>query len=341
MPESVVILSAVRTAIGSFGGSLCGMPPVEMGAAVSKEAIARSGLDPSRIEQAVFGNIIHTEPRDMYLARAASLLAGVDIDTPALTLNRLCGSGLQAIVSGAQTILLGDAATVLVGGTESMSRSPHSTRSIRTGRKMGDIQFTDMLIGVLSDPFGAGHMGATAENVARDKSVSREEQDALAAESHRRAVRAIDAGFFTDQILPVEVAAGRETNRFEVDEHPRRDVTAEGLSGLKPVFVKDGSVTAGNASGINDGAAALVLMSEDRAVDEGWEPMARIVGYAHAGVEPSMMGIGPVTAVRRLLEKTGLSLADIDVIESKETPSYYPSSGTSGIGNGHARGSCF
>jgi len=318
MGQSVVILSGVRSAIGSFGGSLQDVPPIELGAAVAKEAIARSGVAAEDVDQAVFGNIIHTEPRDMYLSRAVSLAAGVKLDTPALTLNRLCGSGLQAIVSGAQSIMLGDATTVLAGGAESMSRSPHSTRSIRSGQRMGDMQFTDMLIGVLNDPFGAGHMGVTAENVARDKGISREAQDELAIESHRRAIGAIDAGRFDGQIVPIEVRDRRQTRVFDKDEHPRRDVTLDGLASLRPVFQKDGTVTAGNASGINDGAAAVMLMSETAAEKAGLAPMARIVGYAHAGVEPSRMGIGPVPAVERLLARTGLTVGDFDVIESNE-----------------------
>jgi len=318
MAESVVILSGARTAIGSFDGSLSSIPPIELGAAAAKAAIDRSGVDAEEIDQAVFGNIIHTEPRDMYLSRAVSIAAGVKLDTPALTLNRLCGSGLQAIISGAQSIMLGDASTMLVGGAESMSRSPHATRSIRTGHKMGDLAFTDMLIGVLSDPFDGAHMGVTAENVAKDKGISRETQDKIAVESHRRAINAIDKGFFKDQIIPIEVKSRRETVSFDTDEHPRRDATLDGMASLRPVFQKDGSVTAGNASGINDGAAALVLMSETAAQKAGRTPLARIVGYAHAGVDPTRMGIGPVPAVRRLLERTGLKIEDFDVIESNE-----------------------
>jgi acetyl-CoA C-acetyltransferase len=318
MAESVVILSGARTAIGSFDGSLSSIPPIELGAAAAKAAIDRSGVDAEEIDQAVFGNIIHTEPRDMYLSRAVSIAAGVKLDTPALTLNRLCGSGLQAIISGAQSIMLGDASTMLVGGAESMSRSPHATRSIRTGHKMGDLAFTDMLIGVLSDPFDGAHMGVTAENVAKDKGISRETQDKIAVESHRRAINAIDKGFFKDQIIPIEVKSRRETVSFDTDEHPRRDATLDGMASLRPVFQKDGSVTAGNASGINDGAAALVLMSETAAQKASRTPLARIVGYAHAGVDPTRMGIGPVPAVRRLLERTGLKIEDFDVIESNE-----------------------
>jgi len=318
MAESVVILSGARTAIGSFDGSLSSIPPIELGAAAAKAAIDRSGVDAEEIDQAVFGNIIHTEPRDMYLSRAVSIAAGVKLDTPALTLNRLCGSGLQAIISGAQSIMLGDASTMLVGGAESMSRSPHATRSIRTGHKMGDLAFTDMLIGVLSDPFDGAHMGVTAENVAKDKGINRETQDKIAVESHRRAINAIDKGFFKDQIIPIEVKSRRETVSFDTDEHPRRDATLDGMASLRPVFQRMDRVTAGNASGINDGAAALVLMSETAAQKAGRTPLARIVGYAHAGVDPTRMGIGPVPAVRRLLERTGLKIEDFDVIESNE-----------------------
>lgn len=318
MSEHVVILSGARTAIGTFDGSLAGIAPIELGAEASKAAIARAGIDAQEIDQAVFGNIIHTEARDMYLSRAVSVAAGAKDDTPALTLNRLCGSGLQAVISGAQSIMLGDATTVLAGGAESMSRAPHSTRAVRTGQKMGDLSTTDMLLGALNDPFGTGHMGVTAENVAADRGITRETQDAIALESHRRAIAAIDAGHFKEQIVPIEVKRRRETVAFDTDEHARRDVTAEGLAGLRAVFQKDGTVTAGNASGINDGAAALVLMSENAAEKAGRTPMARIVGYGHAGVDPTRMGIGPIPAVRRLLERTGLKVDDFDVIESNE-----------------------
>lgn len=317
MAEDVVIVSGTRTAIGTFGGSLAGTPPTTLAAAVVAEALKRAGVSGEQVGHVVFGHVIPTEPRDAYISRVAAIEGGVPKEAPALTVNRLCGSGLQAIVSAAQAIMLGDAEVAVAGGAENMSRSPHMLSAARTGQKMGDLKAVDFMIGVLNDPFGAGHMGVTAENVAKRFDVSRESQDAFAVESQRRARAAIEAGRFRDQILPIYVERKRETIAFDTDEHPKA-TTAEDLAKLRPAFAKDGTVTAGNASGINDGAAALVLMSSDRARRDGAKPLARIVGYAHAGVEPSEMGIGPAPAVRKLLERTGLRAPDFDVIESNE-----------------------
>ncbi|BCH28231.1 3-ketoacyl-CoA thiolase [Mesorhizobium sp. L-8-10] len=318
MTESVVILAGARTAIGTFGGALAGQEPAKLGAAVATEAMKRAGIDKADVGHVVYGNVIPTGPRDAYLARVASIEAGIPQEVPAMTLNRLCGSGVQAIVSAAQNIMLGDAEIALAGGAEVMSRAPHYLQSGRFGQKMGDAVMADGLTGVLTDPFGNGIMGITAENVAARWSISREDQDAFAAESQRRTAAAAASGHFADQILPLEVTAGRKTIQFDTDEHPKPDTTAESLAGLKPVFRKDGSVTAGNSSGINDGAAAIVLTSEARATKASLTPLARIVGYAHAGVEPGVMGIGPVPAVRALLARTGLKTDDFDVIESNE-----------------------
>jgi len=269
-------------------------------------------------QHVVFGNVIVTEPRDAYLARVAGVEGGAPREAPALTLNRLCGSGVQAIISAAQMVMLGDIDVAVAGGAESMSRAPHLLQAGRFGQKMGDVAAVDQLTGALTDPFGNGIMGITAENVAQRWQIGREEQDAFALESQRRTGAAIEAGRFRDQILPVEVKRGRAMATFDTDEHPKPETTAATLAGLRPAFRKDGSVTAGNSSGINDGAAAVVLMDEALAQREGRTTLARIVGYAHAGVEPSEMGIGPVPAVRRLLERTGLDISDFDVIESNE-----------------------
>lgn len=316
--REVVFLSGVRTAIGSFGGALKSVPPTELGAKVAAEALRRSGIAPQEIGHVVFGHVINTEPRDMYLARVAAVDAGIPVETPALTLNRLCGSGAQAIVSAAQSILLGDADYALAGGAESMSRAPYSSPGARFGVKMGEAVMYDMMLGALNDPFGGGHMGITAENVAARHNISREAQDSLAVESQHRAALAIRDGRFKEQILPLEIEAGRTTVTFDTDEHVRADTSHATLSGLRPVFRKDGSVTAGNSSGINDGAAAVVLADRALAEARGLKPMARLVGYAHAGVAPDVMGIGPIPAVQKLFEKTGLTAADFDVIESNE-----------------------
>ncbi len=318
MSKDVVVLDGARTAIGTFGGSLAGTPPTALAAAVAKEAMKRSQVEPGQIETAVFGHVINTEARDMYLGRVAAVEAGVSEDAPGLTVNRLCGSGAQAIVSAAQHIMLGDVDYALAGGAESMSRSPHATQSIRTGTKMGDVSFADMMIGALSDPFGVGHMGVTAENVAAENQITREQQDAFAVESQKRAAAAIEAGRFKDQILPIEVKVKREMVAFDTDEHPKAGTTVESLAKLRPAFQKDGTVTAGNASGINDGAAAIVLASADAADKAGLKPRARLLGYAHAGVRHEVMGIGPVPAVTKLLQKLGMSVDDFDVVESNE-----------------------
>ncbi len=319
MVKDVVILDGARTAIGTFGGSLAGIAPTALATAVAREAMSRSEVDPKQIGHSVFGHVINTEPRDMYMGRAAAVDAGVSEDAAALTVNRLCGSGAQAIVSAAQHIMLGDVDYALAGGAESMSRSPHSTQSIRTGAKMGDISMTDMMIGALSDPFGVGHMGVTAENVAAAHNITREQQDAFAVESQKRAAAAIEAGHFDSQILPIEVKVRREMVSFATDEHVKGSTTMESLAKLRPAFKRDGgSVTAGNASGINDGAAALVLASADAAEKAGLKPRARLLGYAHAGVPHEVMGIGPIPAVTTLLNKINMSADQFDVIESNE-----------------------
>ena len=313
----IVILGSARTAIGTFGGALAGVAPTTLAATASKAAMARSGIDPALIEHVVFGNVINTEPQDMYLGRVAAMQAGIPESVPAMNVSRLCGSGAQAIVSSAQMLMLGDADFALAGGAENMSRAPYITPAARWGQKMGDVKSMDMLLGTLNCPFGSGHMGVTAENVAAQYGISREEQDAFALESQTRAAKAIEAGYFEDQIVPVEVKVRREVVEFKVDEHPKA-TSAEALASLRPAFQKDGTVTAGNASGINDGAAALVLARRGAAEKAGLEPIARILGYAHAGVAPDVMGIGPIPAVQSLLERTGLSVDDFDVIESNE-----------------------
>ena len=316
--DDVVILSGVRTGIGSFGASLKDIPPTELGAKCVREAVSRAQIDPNEVGSCVFGNVIHSEPRDMYMARVAGIGGGLPIGTPAITVNRLCGSGLQAIVSAAQQIMLGDVSIAVAGGAESMSRAPYSVPAARWGQKMGDAKVTDMMVAALHDPFGNGHMGITAENVAAKWKVTRDEQDAFALESQRRAVKARDAGFFKDQILPIEIETRKGKIVFDKDEYIRDDASADGLRALKPAFKKDGSVTAGNASGINDGAGAVVLMSAKDAQARGLKPMARILGYGHAAVEPSEMGIGPVPAVQNVMKKIGMRVSDMDTIESNE-----------------------
>jgi len=316
--EEVVIVAGVRTAIGDFGGSLKDLSPTELGSRVIAEAVRRAGVEPAEIGHVVMGNVIQTEPKDMYLARVAAMGAGIPAETPALTVNRLCGSGLQAVVSAAQSLALGDCSIAVAGGAESMSRSGYLMPAARWGTKMGDAPVVDMMLGALNDPFGNGHMGITAENVAASHGITREAQDSFAAESHRRAAAAISEGRFAEQILPVEVKVKKDVVAFATDEHVRADVSADKLAALRPAFKKDGTVTAGNASGLNDGAAALVLMTAAEASRRGLKPMARVTGYAHAGVDPSVMGLGPVPAVRTLLAKTGLKVEDFDVIESNE-----------------------
>lgn len=315
--EDIVILDGARTAIGTFGGSLATTPPTALGVHVAKEAMTRSGVSPDQIGHVAMGHVINTEPRDMYLSRVTAIEAGIPDGTPAMNVNRLCGSGLQAIVSCAQNLMLGDAAFALAGGAESMSRGPHILQSARFGQKMGDTGAVDMMLNALMCPFGTGHMGVTAENVAREHGITREDQDAFAMESQRRAQVAIEGGVFTSQIAPIEIKVKRQAVMFDTDEHPKA-TTPEALAGLRAAFAKDGSVTAGNASGINDGAAAVVMATGAAAAAAGLKPRARILGYAHAGVRPEVMGIGPVPAVKTLLDKLDMKVGDFDVVESNE-----------------------
>jgi acetyl-CoA acetyltransferases len=317
--REVVIVSGVRTAIGKFGGSLKDVPPTELAALVVREVLARSNVAGDQVGHVVFGNVIATEPKDMYMARVAAINGGVSESAPALTVNRLCGSGLQAIISAAQAILLGDADVAIGGGAENMSRAPYITPDARFGVRMGDARLVDMMLGALNDPFHTVPMGITAENVAQKYGITREQQDALAMESHRRAAHAIAEGRFKEQIVPVtRKVKGKEVS-FDTDEHVRPDVSLDDLSGMRPAFQKTGgTVTAGNASGINDAAAAVLMMERGAAEQRGVKPLARLVSYAHAGVDPLYMGIGPVPATRIALERAGLSIHDIDVIEANE-----------------------
>ena len=314
----IYIVSAVRTAIGGFGGALKDLPLADLATAVTRAATERSGVAAEQIGHVVMANVIPTEARDAYLSRVAAMNAGIPKETPAFNVNRLCGSGLQAIVSAAQCLLLGDAEVALAAGAESMSRGPYLLPQARWGARMGDLQGIDYTVGVLHDPFEHFHMGITAENVAAKQGISRQMQDELALTSQRRAARAQAEGRFDSQIVPLELKTRKGTVQFAVDEHVRADVTAEQLAGMKTVFKKDGTVTAGNASGINDGAASLVLATGDAVRRLGLKPLARLVGYAHAGVEPELMGLGPIPATRKVLEKTGLKVQDLDVIESNE-----------------------
>lgn len=313
----IVILDGARTAIGTFGGALASTAPIDLATVATEAALERSGVEGGQIGHVVFGHVINTEPRDMYLSRVAAMQAGIPEGTPAMNVNRLCGSGAQAIVSAVQSLMLGDADFALAGGAESMSRSPYIVPEARFGAKMGDVRSLDMMVGALSCPFGTGHMGVTAENVATEHQITRQEMDEFAMTSQTRAAAAIEAGRFESQIAPVQVRVRRDMVDFKTDEHPKA-TSLEALSGLRPVFKKDGAVTAGNASGINDGAAAIVLATAAAAEKAGLKPKARILGYAHAGVRPEVMGIGPIPAVRKLLERTGLSVDDFDVIESNE-----------------------
>ena len=313
----IVILDGARTAIGAFGGALAGTSPIDLCTTVATAALDRSGVTPDQIGHVAIGHVINTEPRDMYLSRVAAMQAGIPESTPAMNVNRLCGSGVQAIVSMIQTLQLGDAEFALAGGAESMSRSPFIISDQRWGAKMGDVNTQDMMLGALNCPFGTGHMGITAENVAREHGISRADQDAFALQSQDRAAAAINAGYFDRQITPVQVRVKRNTVDFLRDEHPKT-TTLETLGGLRAVFEKDGTVTAGNASGLNDGAAAIVMATADAAKAAGLTPKFRIIGYAHAGVRPEVMGIGPIPAVQKLLAKTGLVASDFDVIESNE-----------------------
>ncbi|KYC20621.1 MULTISPECIES: acetyl-CoA C-acyltransferase family protein [Pseudomonas] len=314
----IYVVSAVRSAIGGFGGSLKDLPLADLASAITRAAIERSGVAAEQVGHLVMGTVIPTEPRDAYLARVAAMNAGIPKETPAFNVNRLCGSGLQAIVSAAQCLLLGDTDVAVAAGAESMSRGPYLLPQARWGARMGDLQGIDYTVGVLQDPFEHFHMGITAENVAAKHGITREMQDELALTSQRRAARAIAEGRFNSQIVPLELKTRKGSVQFSTDEHVRGEVTAEQLAGMKAVFKKDGTVTAGNASGINDGAGGLVLATGDAVRRLGLKPLARLVGYAHAGVEPELMGLGPIPATRKVLEKTGLSVQDLDVIESNE-----------------------
>jgi acetyl-CoA C-acetyltransferase len=317
--EEIFVLSGVRTPIGKYGGGLASVPPCDLAAKVVREAVGRAGVSPGDVGQVMFGNVIHTERRDMYLSRVAALNGGLDASTPALTVNRLCGSGMQAIISAAQAIMLGDCQVAVAGGAESMSRAPYWLPSMRWGQRMNDGVAIDAMTGALTDPFEDCHMGVTAENVATEYGVSREDQDALAVQSHQRAAAAQAGGYFTGQILPIEIPGRKgQVTVVGADEHVRADVTLEGMAKLRPAFSKDGTVTAGNASGINDAAAAVVLASESFVRGSGLTPMGRLVGYAHAGVEPRIMGMGPVPATRTVLDRTGIKLDEIDVFEVNE-----------------------
>ena len=317
--REVVVVSGVRTPIGTFGGSLKDIPPTQLGALVVAEAMKRAAVKGEEIGHVVFGHVLNTEPKDMYLGRVAAVNGGVAKETPCLTLNRLCGSGLQAIVSAAQTIMLGDADIAIGGGAECMSRGPYIIPSGRWGQRMGDMKAIDMMVGALHDPFDVVHMGVTAENVAAKWGITRDEQDQLAVESHRRAANATKAGYFKSQILPIEVKGKKGPTVFDTDEHFREGTSMADMAKLKPVFVKEnGTVTAGNASGINDGAAAVVMMERSVAEKRGLKPLARLVAYGHAGVDPKYMGIGPVPASRKALERAGITVSQLDVIEANE-----------------------
>jgi acetyl-CoA C-acetyltransferase len=319
--NDVVVLSATRTGIGRYGGGLASVPPADLGATVVREAVKRSGVEPEEfgtVGQCVFGNVIHTQPRDHYLSRVVAVNGGLPVTMPAMTVNRLCGSGLQAIVSASQVIMLGDAQVAVAGGAESMSRGPYWLQDMRWGARMGDTKAIDPVVGALNDPFASCHMGVTAENVAEDYGISREDQDALAVESHRRAAAATEAHYFDEQITPVQVMVKKKAVDYVADEHFRTDASLEGMARLRPAFSKEGTVTAGNASGMNDAASAVVLASSGYADSHGLQPMGRLVDYSLAGVEPRVMGIGPVPATRMLLDKTGLKLDDIDVFEVNE-----------------------
>ena len=319
MTREVVVVSGVRTAIGTFGGSLKDTPPTELATLVVRESLARAGVDGKDVGHVVFGHVVNTEPKDMYLSRVAAVNGGCGEGTPAFNVNRLCGSGLQAIISASQSILLGDTDVAIGGGAENMSRGPYASLATRFGARMGDTKMIDMVVGALHDPFQTIHMGVTAENIAAKWGISREEQDALAVQSHNRAQKAIEAGYFTEQIVPVMLKSRKGDVAYSLDEHFRPNCTLADMAKLKPVFLKEnGTVTAGNASGINDAAAAVVLMEAGAAKARGLKPMARLVAYAHAGVDPKYMGIGPVPATQMALKKAGLTVNDLDVIEANE-----------------------
>lgn len=316
--RDVMVMSGVRTAIGKYGGGLKDMPPCDLAALVTREAVARSGVEPADIGHSVFGNVIHTEPRDMYLGRVAAINGGLPVETPAFTLNRLCGSGLQAIISASQAVILGDADAAVAGGAESMSRGQYWLPRMRWGARMGDANALDAVVGALTDPFDDCHMGVTAENVAEKWGISREDQDALAVESHRRAAAATEAGYFKDQIVPVPLKTRKGTVEFTTDEHIRGGVDLPAMAKLRPAFAGSGSVTAGNSSGVNDAAAAVVLMERSAMEARGLHPLGRLVAYSHAGVEPRYMGIGPVPAIRKVLDKAGMKVDEMDIIELNE-----------------------
>ncbi|MFM1806208.1 MAG: hypothetical protein RL212_467 [Pseudomonadota bacterium] len=318
MARDVVVLSAVRSAIGGFGGSLSGMEPAELAGTVMKEAVNRSGVDPQQINYVTVGNCIPTESRFPYVARVAAIQAGLPMDSVAMAVNRLCSSGLQGIVTTSQAIMLGDCEYGVGGGVEVMSRGIYGVPTARTGARMGDTKMIDMMVATLTDPFGAGHMGITAENLATKWNISREEQDALAVESHRRAAAAIAEGRFKSQITPITMQTRKGDVVFDTDEHVKANTTMESLGKMRPAFKKDGSVTAGNASGINDGAAFFVLASADAAAKAGQKPMARLVSYALAGVPNDIMGEGPIPASKIALQRAGLTIDKIDVVESNE-----------------------
>lgn len=334
--DEIVILSGARSAIGTFGGSLSGLPLSQVAATVARAALERAGVEGGQIGTVVLGHVINTEPRDAYLSRVAAMDAGIPDTTPAMNVNRLCGSGAQAIVSAVQALALGDAEFALAGGAEAMSRAPYILPAARWGQKMGDVGAQDMMLGALTCPFGTGHMGVTAENVADQDHISRADQDAFALESQTRAARAIAEGRFREQIVPITIKGRKGDVVFDTDEHPKQ-TSAEALAALKPAFRKDGSVTAGNASGINDGAAALVLARADAAQRAGLKPRARVLGYAVAGVPPRIMGIGPIPAVQKLCAKLGLNPGDFDVVESNEAFAAQALAVTRGLGLDPAR----
>jgi len=316
--REVVVVSGARTAIGDYGGALKEMAATKLGAVAIREAVSRAKIEPGRVGHVVMGSVIHGEARDMYLSRVAALEAGIQVGTPCLTVNRLCGSGLQAIVSAAQHVMLGDCEVAVAGGAESMSRAAYFLPAGRWGQRMGDATVVDAMTGALHDPFGHGHMGVTAENIAAKYGFTRDQQDEFALQSHKKAAKAMEAGYFKSQIVAIELKTRKGVEQFTTDEHVRPAATRDDLAKLKTVFKKDGTVTAGNASGINDAAAAIVLMEAASAKKMGAKPMARLVAYAHAGVEPQVMGLGPIPAVKRVFEKAGLKPADMDVVESNE-----------------------
>ena len=316
--REVVVVSGTRTAIGDYGMTLKDFPATKLGSIAIKEAVARAKIDPATVGHVVMGSVIHGEARDMYLSRVAAIDAGLPVGTPCLTVNRLCGSGLQAIVSAVQHLMLGDCEVAVAGGAESMSRAAYFLPAGRWGQRMGDAAVVDAMTGALHDPFGHGHMGVTAENIAAKYGFTREQQDEFSIQSHRKAAAAMDAGYFKSQIIPIEIKTRKGVEQFVTDEHVRKEISSADMAKLKTVFKKDGSVTAGNASGLNDAGAAVVLMSAEHAKKNNIKPMARLVAYAHAGVEPQVMGLGPIPAVKKVFERSGLKPADIDIVESNE-----------------------